>query len=261
MGTRALDVLAKIKEAYPTLAPLTNIGNRRDLIEITKISAMLEGIAERGVPANLLGDFLAQKAMLKGAMRAWENNNWRHHLNGEELMELIRLLEQFPTQVDVVKPLVFISCGQYSPNEIALGKALEEVVRSCTHYDAYFAEQQNSLEGLVENIFSSLHRCAAFVGVMHHRGIVRRPSGEIVRGSVWIEQELAIAAFIQNVLRQPIEVAMYFQKGIHREGIREQLRLGPVEFESDAEVVNDFRQRVATWKVVVPSWLSREQQP
>jgi hypothetical protein len=67
---------------------------------------------------------------------------------------------------------------------------------------AYFAEQQNTLEGLTSNILSSLERCVGFVAVAHHRGKVTRPDGEIVRASVWVEQEIAIAAFIQHALKR-----------------------------------------------------------
>jgi hypothetical protein len=82
------------------------------------------------------------------------------------------------------KPLVFISCGQYTDEEIALGKALEQIVKDRTPYDAYFAENQNSLEGLTANIFASLERCMGFIAVAHRRGIVQRPDGDILRASV-----------------------------------------------------------------------------
>ena len=87
---------------------------------------------------------------------------------------------------------------------------------------------------------------------MHHRGDIVTPGGErITRGSVWIEQEVAIAAFMQHVLARKMEVVLYLQKGISREGIRSQLRLKPVEFESNAEVLIDLRARVPEW-VLLP---------
>ena len=147
------------------------------------------------------------------------------------------------------KPLVFISCGQYTQEEKDLGKAIERIIREMTPFEAYFAEQQNTLEGLTSNILSSLGRCMGFVAVAHQRGSVKRPDGEIVRASVWIEQEIAIAAFIQHVLGRKIEVALYMQKGIQREGIREQLRLAPVMFDTADDVLADFRQRVADWRL------------
>ena len=67
------------------------------------------------------------------------------------------------------KPVVFISCGQCTADEIALGNEVERFIREETPFEPYFAEQQNTLEGLVSNILSALHRAAAFIGIMHHR--------------------------------------------------------------------------------------------
>jgi len=145
------------------------------------------------------------------------------------------------------KPLIFISCGQFTPEEIALGSAVEEFVRRETPYEPYFAEQQNSLDGLVDNILSALGRSAAFIGIMHHRGDITTPRGGVRRGSVWIEQELAIAAFIQHVLVRRLEVALYLQRGISFEGVRQQLRLKPVEFDRPEEVLDDLRTRIGSW--------------
>src|SRR5713226_8230423 len=145
--------------------------------------------------------------------------------------------------------LIFISCGQYTDDEIALGKAVEALVRSETAYEPYFAEQQNSLEGLVGNILSALGRSAAFIGIMHNRGDVATPSGSIRRGSVWIEQEVAIAAFIQHVLDRRLEVVLYLQRGIAREGLRQQLRLKPVEFDQPEDVLRDLETRLRSWSL------------
>jgi hypothetical protein len=150
------------------------------------------------------------------------------------------------------KPIVFISCGQFTEDEIDLGKEIAQAIRETTDYDAYFAEAQKTLEGLSANILSALHKCAGFIAVAHHRGTVTRPTGDVVRASVWIEQEIAIAAFIQHALKRQIEVAIYLQKGIKREGPREQLRLAPIEFETSAEVLSDVRQRVSAWRLDAP---------
>ncbi|HYX28305.1 MAG TPA: hypothetical protein VE863_07045 [Pyrinomonadaceae bacterium] len=147
----------------------------------------------------------------------------------------------------VTKSLIFISCGQYTEEEIALGRAVEALVRSETAYEPYFAEQQNSLDGLVGNILSALGRSAAFIGIMHNRGEIVSPSIRVRRGSVWIEQEVAIAAFIQHVLARQLEVALYLQRGISREGLRQQLRLKPVEFDQPEEVLDDLRSRLRAW--------------
>ena len=152
------------------------------------------------------------------------------------------------------KPVVFISCGQCSPDEIALGKEVERFIREETPYEPYFAEQQNTLDGLVTNILSALRRAAAFIGIMHHRGTISTPGGDtITRGSVWVEQELAICAFAQYVLDRQLAVALYLQRGISREGIRSQLRLKPVEFDSVRDVLADLPRQVAEWKLLAVS--------
>lgn len=151
------------------------------------------------------------------------------------------------------KPLIFISCGQFTDDEISLGKAVEALIRDETHFDAYFAEQQNSLDGLMTNILSNLNRAAGFVAIMHHRGEFDTPHGRVIRGSVWVEQEIAIAAFIQHVLSRRIEVALYMQHGISREGIRQQLRLKPIEFDLPDEVLTDLRERIKSWAIEATS--------
>ncbi len=151
------------------------------------------------------------------------------------------------------KPLVFISCGQFADDEISLGKAVESLIRDETSFDAYFAEQQNSLDGLTTNILSNLNRAAGFIAIMHHRGEFDTPHGHVIRSSVWVEQEIAIAAFIQHILGRRIEVAVYMQRGIGREGIRQQLRLKPVEFDQSDEVLADLRERVKGWAVEATS--------
>jgi len=149
------------------------------------------------------------------------------------------------------KALIFISCGQFTPDEICLGTEIERFIKEETPFEPYFAEQQNTLEGLVANILSALGRAVGFIGIMHHRGNIVAPDGKrITRGSVWIEQEIAIAAFMQHVLARKMEIVLYLQKGISREGIRSQLRLKPVEFDSNTDVLRDLRARVPAWNLV-----------
>lgn len=165
------------------------------------------------------------------------------------------------------KPLVFISCGQYASEEIALGKEIERFIRDETPFEPYFAEQQNTLEGLVSNVLTALNEAAGFVGIMHYRGTLATPTGSnVIRGSVWIEQEVAIAAFIQHTLKREIEVALYIQEGIEREGIRQQLRLNPVIFTNGDEVLSDLRSRIKGWHIaainsaeaIVDKWVTTE---
>lgn len=145
------------------------------------------------------------------------------------------------------RPLIFISCGQVTQDEIDLGKSIESYIRDETDFKPYYAERENTLDALVVNVLSSLDRCAGLIGVMHKRGTVHTRNRTFSRGSVWVEQEIAIAAFVQHVLKRPLQVALFVQEGIHREGLREQLRIDPIEFKGSDEVLHELRKRVNTW--------------
>jgi hypothetical protein len=143
------------------------------------------------------------------------------------------------------EPLVFISCGQYHSNEKKLGKDLEQAVnRLLPSFKGYFAENQSSLQSLSDHIFRALDQCAGLVAVMHHRGEVHTPSGSHTRGSVWIEQEIAVAAFLDATRERKIPVILYVQKGIKREGVRDFLILNFIEFSNESEVLADFEERL-----------------
>ena len=172
--------------------------------------------------------------------------------NRDELQHLKNLADSLLRQVQLEqevaqphgKPLVFISCGQYTDQEKALGKAIAAVVEEMTPCEGYFAEDQNSLQGLSQHIFGALKRAVGFIAVMHHRGRVETPSGGHIRGSVWVEQEIAIAAFLAQAQNRDLPVLIYIQKGIEREGVRQQLRLKPVEFKTEVEVLDNLREQI-----------------
>ncbi|MFC1883507.1 hypothetical protein ACFL2O_01940 [Thermodesulfobacteriota bacterium] len=144
------------------------------------------------------------------------------------------------------KEIVFISCGQQTEQEKELGKQIQELVRELTPFEPYYAEYQSSLEGLTKNIFAALHRCAGFVAVLHHRGRVEPPLS-LVRASVWVEQEIAIAAFIRTILGKNIDVAAFIEKGIALEGVRKQLLLNPKEFTGNKDVIDHLRGILPAW--------------
>jgi hypothetical protein len=131
---------------------------------------------------------------------------------------------------------------------VSVARLIEEST-SCT---AYFAENEHSLEGITENILKALYGSAGLIAIMHPRGFVfRQPGGDLVcvRGSVWVEQELAIAAFIQQVLERNLPVRAYVHKDIAREGLRDKLHINPVIFADDKEVLDDLRAFLPRWKL------------
>src|ERR1700724_2729710 len=99
------------------------------------------------------------------------------------------------------KPLIFISCGQSTENERRLGEDICSLLAELRpDVTPYFAQNQTTAEGLSSHIVKSLHRAAGFICVMHRRGDIRTPAGAaITRGSVWVEQEIAITAFMTHV--------------------------------------------------------------
>src|SRR5690242_13573139 len=105
-----------------------------------------------------------------------------------------------PTNTKQMHGTVFISCGQFRKEEIALGEDLANAVSELTPFKGYFAQQQKTLDGLSRHIFHALNDACGFVAVMHHRGTVKTLDSEHLRASVWVEQEIAIAAFLRQAL-------------------------------------------------------------
>jgi hypothetical protein len=105
---------------------------------------------------------------------------------------------------------IFISCGQFTPAEKRLGLQIAEMVRDLTDCVPFFAEEVQDLNGLDTNILGALRECVGFITVMHPRGEIRRPDGSIhVRASVWIEQEIALATYIQRFEDRPIPIVAF----------------------------------------------------
>jgi hypothetical protein len=148
---------------------------------------------------------------------------------------------------------IFISCGQYTLAEKQLGKQISELVRTLTDCVPFFAEEVQDLNGLDANILSALHDCVGFITVMHPRGEIRRPNGSVVRASVWIEQEIAIATYIQRVEKRTLQIIAFKHKSVGREGIRDLIHLNPFEFTDEAEILTELPKRLAAWRTLKPS--------
>jgi hypothetical protein len=148
---------------------------------------------------------------------------------------------------------IFISCGQYTPEEKQLGKQISEMVRTLTDCVPFFAEEVQDLNGLDANILSALHDCVGFITVMHPRGEIKRSSGSVVRASVWIEQEIAIATYIQRVEKRTVPIIAFKHKSVGREGIRDLIHLNPFEFTDEAEILTELPKRLAPWRSLILS--------
>ena len=148
-----------------------------------------------------------------------------------------------------MKQTIFVSCGQRTEEEQDLGRQICDLVNSHPGFCAYFADMQSNLRGLNENILDKLGTCVGFITVMHPRGKVTfSEASEIIRASVWIEQEIAIAAFIQRTRKQDLRVAAYAHQSVEREGLRELLQLNPTAFTESSEVLSHLKEVLKEWQ-------------
>jgi hypothetical protein len=143
---------------------------------------------------------------------------------------------------------VFISCGQFTAEEKQLGAAICALVEELTAFQPYFAEYQTSLEGLTKNILGALNESVGLIAVLHPRGALTYPgSGDHARGSVWVEQEIAIAAFISQIVGRNLKTAAFVHESVALEGMRTQLLLNPRKFRSSSGVLDHLRKVLPGW--------------
>jgi hypothetical protein len=95
--------------------------------------------------------------------------------------------------------LIFMSCGQFTMEEQALGMAVMAEVDGTPGMEGYFAETVHDLTALAHHVFGALRHCAGAILLLQERGIVTTSDGEDLGhgSSVWINQELAILAYRQ----------------------------------------------------------------
>lgn len=148
-----------------------------------------------------------------------------------------------------MKQTIFVSCGQRTEEERTLGRQICEIINNHPSFLAYFADMQSSLRGLNENILDRLRDCVGFVTVMHPRGTVSFGNGSVItRASVWIEQEIAIAAYIQRSRDNDLKVAAYAHQSVELEGLRELLQLNPTPFTESSEVLSHLNTVLSSWQ-------------
>jgi hypothetical protein len=150
---------------------------------------------------------------------------------------------------------IFVSCGQYTDEEKDLGKRVCDLVTKSTIFEGYFAQNQTTLKTLSENVLRRLYESVGLIVIMHNRGKIE--GRDVIRASVWIEQEIAMATLMEQVLGRPLHVALFIQRGIAIEGIRQQIQLNPIEFTSNDEVISRLREILPNW--TKPLYVSDEE--
>lgn len=120
----------------------------------------------------------------------------------------------------MVRKLVFVSCGQETGDETALGQQLCLTIDDFPGAKSFYAQLVHSPGDLNSEVFSALHRCDAFFAVMHDRGTVSFGKYEPAsRGSVWIHQEIAILCYRMFFQKRRIPTRVYAQEGVLLEGV------------------------------------------
>ncbi len=140
------------------------------------------------------------------------------------------------------KPVVFLSCGQRTQAERELGSQICDFIADCG-YEPFYAQRRSALLSLSEAIFDSLHSASLYIAVIHRREALDGDPKQH-RGSLFIEQELAVAAYIRR--SRDLLVLFYVQRGVERSGVRSTLLLNASfpdrqEFETDSEVSEHLR--------------------
>jgi hypothetical protein len=125
------------------------------------------------------------------------------------------------------------------------------MVRRLTPFKPFFAQEVQDLNGLDDNILQALRECVAFITVLHPRGAIARPDGpKLTRASVWIEQEIAIATYIQRTGTRSLPIIAFKHKSVGLEGIRTLLNLNPIEFTDEAEVLKELPKLLEKWNPI-----------
>ena len=121
------------------------------------------------------------------------------------------------------KTKIFISCGQKKDSvETNIAKTIEDRLINLG-FDTYLALEQHTLRGLKENIFKHLMDSEYFLFIDFKREQLAK--SKKFRGSLYTNQELAIASFLEK------EVIPFQQKDVlDIDGMLSSLQLNPIKF-------------------------------
>ena len=143
------------------------------------------------------------------------------------------------------KARVFISCGQRTEREKKIGLEVEKYFRE-RGFETYFATEVHSPEALSEHIFASLKESEYFVFIDFKRekiesGWFKKIKSGKFRGSLFVNQEIAIAAFLK------LEGIGFLEKGVKREGILDYLIFNARPFKDGTEIIARLKNETSHW--------------
>ena len=145
----------------------------------------------------------------------------------------------------IAERLIFISCGQQTPEERKLGTAVKQFIDSTPGYEAYFAEYVQSLDALARNVFDGLYKCSGLISFLHERGLVTIDGDKEwgFRSSVWVNQEIAILAYRKQFEGIDIPILVFKDKSVRLEGAMTSLIVNPSPIVSEEDIL----MKVESW--------------
>ncbi len=143
----------------------------------------------------------------------------------------------------MAKKLIFVSCGQLTAEERALGTAVKAEIDKAPGLEGYFAQTVHDLSALAHHVFDALRRCSGAVLLLHERGRVTASDGSDLgyRSSVWVNQELAILAYRQFFEERKMPILVLKDPKAKLEGAMSALIVNANPLGTQAEVVAAVR--------------------
>lgn len=139
---------------------------------------------------------------------------------------------------------VFVSCGQRG-GERAIGAEVRDRLRD-KGFCPYLAIEAHSSSGLTEEVYRRLRTAEYFVFIDFRRERLGIGPWRPFRGSLFSNQELAIASFLRT------DILPFQQRGIVREGILDQIQGNAIPF----DMVSDLPEMVIS-HVETQGWNSQ----
>jgi hypothetical protein len=136
---------------------------------------------------------------------------------------------------------VFISCGQGSEEEKNIAREIKERLERELNFNAYVATMDHSLNSLTQNIFDELEHSEYFLFLDFKREqLCSSKQKKAYRGSLFTNQELAIAAFIKD-----IRILGFQEEGVNKiDGMLKYLQINCDSFSDRASLPELIVQRI-----------------
>lgn len=135
------------------------------------------------------------------------------------------------------KGLIFIACGQLTPDEIELGGQVRNLLEE-HGIDVFLAEAANDLTDLNSHIFKNLNDCTGFIAILHKRYKLNGTYDT----SVWINQEVAIAAYLRSQQSKEIPSLILYEDNAEKEGLIRYTIANPPTFKSNEEALSKIEK-------------------